>query len=168
MDKFQLQWLHLSHFNFELRAESNKQKNRLCALHLSWRYCGNDIDKRIADAHVRPDYFAMRIEFSLNDFHWIHLIVTKSKSGKIYRDAPCLAGEKIPNEAAKNKLLWLYGKRYLPKGSEEIILSITTTGNVSVARWGYSWSMYHFWILSWFSAFRKFSKIDLGKILLSF
>ena len=92
----------------------------MCFVHLSWRYCGNDIDKRTAGAHVRPDYFAMRMEFSLNDFHWIHLIVTKSKNGKITRDAPCLAGEKIPDEAAKTKLLWLYGKDTYPKVVKKI------------------------------------------------
>ena len=57
------------------------------------------------------------------------------------------------------------GDRYLPRGSNDNALYITSTGNVFVARWVIPLWWYYFWILSWFT---EFSEIHLGKTLIDF
>ena len=77
------------------------------------------------------------IEFFLNDFLWIQRIqwiMTKSKGSMVTRDMLCLTIDTFP-DIVVNLFRVLSGNRYLPRGSNENTLCITSTGNVSVARW---------------------------------
>ena len=86
----------------------------------------------------------LSIEFSLNDFHCIQWIVTKSKSCMVTRNTPCLVLVIFRDEIVKIKspLLPLdrypfngmIGDRYLPRGSKESIVSIEITGNEALSR----------------------------------
>ena len=86
-------------------------------------------------------------EFSLNCFcwiHWIQWILAKSKSSMVTRDSPYLITDIFLQAVVKKKfpLLSLVrdlfkvvsGNRYVTRGSNGNILSITLTGNESVAR----------------------------------
>ena len=88
------------------------------------------------------------IEFSLNDFLWIQRIqwiMTKSKSSMVTRDILYLAIDIFLNTVVKSNFPLLSvgwylfrvvtGNIYLPRHSNENTICITSTGNVSVARW---------------------------------
>ena len=49
----------------------------------------------------------MTIEFFLNDFRWIHWKMSKSKSGMVTRDTPCLITDTFLEVIAKIKSYWL-------------------------------------------------------------
>ena len=87
-------------------------------------------------------------EFSLNDFLWIQRIrwiVTKSKSSRVTRDILYLTIDSFLDIVVKSNfpllsIGWYLFRlvscnRYLLRGSNENTLCITSTGNVSVARW---------------------------------
>ena len=88
------------------------------------------------------------IEFSLNDFPWIQRmqwIMTKSKSSMVTKDILYLTIDTFLDIVVKSNFPLLSagwylfrvvsGNRYLPRGSNENTLCITSTGNVSVGRW---------------------------------
>ena len=87
-------------------------------------------------------------EFSLNYFHWIQRIqwiMTKSKSSMVTRDILHLTKVTFLDIVVKSNFPlvsvgWylhgvVIGNGYLPRGSNENTPCITSTGNVSVARW---------------------------------
>ena len=87
-------------------------------------------------------------EFSLNDFLWIQRIqwiMIKSKSSMVTRDILCLTIDTCLDIVVKSNFPLLFvarylfrvvsGNRHLPRGSNENSICITSTGNVSVARW---------------------------------
>ena len=106
---------------------------------------------RVVDyCRMDPDWLLLKriLEFFLNDFLWIQRIqwiMTKSKGGMVTKDILYLAIDTLLDVVVKKKfslltVIWylfrvLIGNRYLPRGINENILCITSTGNVSVARW---------------------------------
>ena len=87
-------------------------------------------------------------EFSLNDFLRIQRIqwtMTKSKSSMVTRDILYLTVDTFLDIVVKSNFLLLSvgwylfrvvsANRYLPRGSNENTLCITSTDNISVARW---------------------------------
>ena len=88
------------------------------------------------------------IGFFLNDFLWIQRIqwiMTKSKTSMVTREILHLTIDTFLDVVVKNNFPLLpvdwylfrvvSGNRYLPRGSNENTLYITSTGNVSVSRW---------------------------------